>query len=175
MREAPSLVFSIQRIRAALPQRSGARDGTFQLTNWTAPGRHRIFADTQSPKKGTTMPRYVDGFVIPIRKSKLAAYRAMAAKCGKIWKEHGALEFIESVGDDLKIKGMVMSFPKMAATKSGETVLFSFIIYKSRKQRDAVNKKVMADPRLKAMMGPKDQPFDFKRMAYGGFKVIVDQ
>ncbi|HEY5552550.1 MAG TPA: DUF1428 domain-containing protein [Opitutaceae bacterium] len=120
------------------------------------------------------MPRYVDGFVIPIRTSKLASYRTMAAKAGRIWKEHGALEYLEAVGDDLKIKGMVMTFPKMAATKAGETVLFSFIVYKSRKHRDSVNKKVMADPRLRAMMDPKDAPFDFKRMAYGGFKAIVD-
>jgi uncharacterized protein YbaA (DUF1428 family) len=129
---------------------------------------------TQPPNKGEAMPRYVDGFVIPIHKSKLVAYRAMAAKAGKIWKEHGALEYVEAIGDDLKIKGMVMTFPKMAAIKPRETVLFSFIVYKSRRHRDAVNKKVMADPRLQAMMDPKHSPFDFKRMAYGGFKTLVD-
>jgi uncharacterized protein YbaA (DUF1428 family) len=126
-------------------------------------------------KPKTTMPRYVDGFVIPIRKTKVAAYRTMAAKAGKIWKEHGALEFIESVGDDFKIEGIVMTFPKLAKLKAGETALFSLIIYKSSKHRDAVNRKVMADPRIHAMMSnPKDSPFDMKRMAYGGFKAIVD-
>lgn len=120
------------------------------------------------------MPRYVDGFVIPIKKSKLPAYRRMATLAGKIWKEYGAVDYIEAVGDDLKIKGMVSSFPKMAKTKSGETVLFSFIVYKSRSHRDAVNKKVMADPRLKAMCDPKNSPFDFRRMAYGGFEALVD-
>jgi len=122
----------------------------------------------------TTMPRYVDGFVIPIRKTKVAAYRTMAAKAGRIWKEHGALEFIESVGDDFKIEGIVMTFPKLAKLKAGETALFSFIIYRSRRHRDSVNKKVMADPRIHAMMSPEDSPFDMKRMAYGGFKAIVD-
>lgn len=120
------------------------------------------------------MPRYVDGFVIPIRKKNLAAYRHMASKAGKVWKEYGALDYIEAVGDDLKIKGMVSSFPKIAKTKGGETVLFSFIVYKSRQHRDAVNKKVMADPRLQQMCDPKNSPFDFKRMAYGGFKALVD-
>lgn len=120
------------------------------------------------------MPTYVDGFVIPIKKSKLAAYRTIAAKAGKIWKEHGALSYIEAAGDDLKIKGMVTSFPKIAKTKSGETVCFSFITYKSRAHRDAVNKKVMADPRIAAMCDPKNSPFDFRRMAYGGFKAFVE-
>ncbi len=120
------------------------------------------------------MPRYVDGFVIPLKKKNLAAYRRMAAKAGKLWKEHGALEYMECAGDDLKIKGMVASFPKLARLKAGETVLFSFIIYKSRKHRDAVNRKVMADPRIQAMCDPKNSPFDFRRMIYGGFKAIVD-
>ena len=119
------------------------------------------------------MPRYVDGFVFPVRKSKIGAYRAMAAKAGRIWKEHGALEYVEAVGDDLRIKGMVMTFPKMAALKPGETVLFSFIVYKSRRHRDAVNKKVMADPRMAKMMN-RTMPFDPKRMAYGGFKAVVE-
>ncbi|HYC72314.1 MAG TPA: DUF1428 domain-containing protein [Opitutaceae bacterium] len=120
------------------------------------------------------MPTYVDGFVIPLKKKNVAAYRKMAAKAGKVWKEHGAVEYIEAVGDDLKIKGMVNSFPKIAKVKSGETVFFSFITYKSRKHRDAVNKKVMADPRLASMMDPKKAPFDFRRMAYGGFKAVVE-
>ncbi|MDQ5977142.1 MAG: hypothetical protein QG602_114 [Verrucomicrobiota bacterium] len=120
------------------------------------------------------MPRYVDGFVIPLKKKNLAAYRRIAAKAGKIWKKHGALDYVEAAGDDLKIKGMVTSFPKLAKTKGGETVLFSFIIYKSRAHRDAVNKKVMADPAIQNMCDPKNSPFDFKRMAYGGFKALVD-
>lgn len=120
------------------------------------------------------MPTYVDGFVIPIKKKNVAAYRTMAAKAGKVWKEYGALTYIEALGDDLKIKGMVANFPKLAKLKSGETVLFSFITYKSRAHRDAVNKKVMADPRLAAMCDPKKSPFDFRRMAYGGFKAIVE-
>ena len=118
--------------------------------------------------------KYVDGFVIPIRKSKVPAYLRMAKAAGKVWKEYGAVEYIEAAGDDLKIKGMVNSFPKMAKTKSGETVFFSFIVYKSRAHRDAVNKKVMADPRIQAMCNPKDSPFDFRRMAYGGFKALVE-
>lgn len=120
------------------------------------------------------MPRYVDGFLIPMKKKNLAAYRRMAVAAGKIWKEHGALEYIEAAGDDLKIKGMVSSFPKVTRMKAGETVFFSFIIYKSRRHRDAVNKKVMADPRIQALCNPKDTPFDFRRMNYGGFQALVD-
>ena len=120
------------------------------------------------------MPRYVDGFVIPIKKKNLEAYRSMAAKASKVWKKYGALDYLEAVGDDLKIKGMVASFPKIAKIKSGETVLFSFITYKSRAHRDAVNKKVMKDPELQNLCDPKNSPFDFKRMAYGGFKALVD-
>lgn len=120
------------------------------------------------------MPRYVDGFVIPVPKRKLAAYQKMAAQAGKVWKEYGALAYFEGVGDDLKIKGIVTQFPKLAKTKSSETVVFSYIVYKSRAHRDAVNKKVMADPRLAKMCDPKNPPFDFKRLAYGGFKALVD-
>ena len=120
------------------------------------------------------MPRYIDGFVIPIKKTKLAAYRKIAAKAGRIWKEYGAVAYVECVGDDLNIPDMGTTFPKLAQTKAGETVVFSYIVYKSRKQRDSVNKKVMADPRLLAMCDPKKSPFDFKRMAYGGFQVLVD-
>lgn len=120
------------------------------------------------------MPRYTDGFVIPIKKTKLAAYRAMAAKAGKIWKEHGALAYLEGVGDDLKIAGLATTFPKLVKAKPGETVLFSFIVYRSRKHRDAVNRKVMADPRIQAMCDPESPPFDMKRMAYGGFQALVD-
>lgn len=120
------------------------------------------------------MPRYVDGFLIPIKKKNLAAYRRIAAAAGKIWKEHGALDYVEAAGDDLRIKGMVSSFPKVTRMKAGETVFFSFITYKSRRHRDAVNKKVMADPRIHALCNPKDTPFDFKRMNYGGFSALVD-
>lgn len=116
---------------------------------------------------------YVDGFVIPISKKRLGAYRRMAAKAGKVWREHGAIAFKECVGDDLAAKG-VLPFPRMTKAKPGETVLFSFIVYKSRAHRDKVNAKVMKDPRIAAMCDPKDMPFDVKRMAYGGFKSIVD-
>jgi uncharacterized protein YbaA (DUF1428 family) len=117
--------------------------------------------------------RYVDGFVMPVPKKNLAAYRLMAQKAGRIWREHGALEYMECVGDDLKPKFGAL-FPKMAKLKSGETVVFSWIVYKSRAHRDRVNAKVMKDPRLAASMDPASMPFDMKRMAYGGFKVLVD-
>jgi uncharacterized protein YbaA (DUF1428 family) len=119
------------------------------------------------------MPRYVDGFVLPIPKKNLQAYRRMAQKAGKIWREHGALEFRECVGDDFKMK-MGVPFPRLVKLKPGETVAFSWIVYKSRAHRDGVNAKVMKDPRLAKMMDPKAMPFDSKRMAYGGFKVLVD-
>lgn len=116
---------------------------------------------------------YVDGFVLPVPKKNLPAYRRMSAKAGKIWREHGAIEYREAVGDDLKVK-MGLPFSKLAKPKAGETVVFSWIVYKSRKHRDAVNKKVMSDKRLASMMEGKAMPFDVKRMAYGGFNVIVD-
>lgn len=120
------------------------------------------------------MPRYVDGFVIPVPKRKLAAYRRMARLGGKVWMDHGALEYMECLGDDLKAP-FGIPFTKLAKTKPGETVVFSFIVYKSRKHRDAVNAKVMKDPRMAAMMDPKDMPMDCKRVAYGGFKSFVDR
>ena len=116
---------------------------------------------------------YVDGFVIPVPRRNLAAYRRMARLAGKVWKEHGALEYRECVGDDLKVKGL-RPFTAQARTRPGETVLFSWIVYKSRAHRDRVNAKVMKDPRLAKMMDPKSMPFDTRRMAYGGFKTIVD-
>ena len=116
--------------------------------------------------------RYVDGFVLPVPKKNLPAYRRMAQLGGKIWREHGALEYRECVGDDLKTK-MGIAFPRLAKVKSGETVCFSWIVYKSRAHRDKVNAKVMADPRLMKICDPKDMPFDCKRMAYGGFQVLV--
>ena len=119
------------------------------------------------------MARYVDGFLLPVPKKNLAAYRRMATKAGKIWMEHGALEYLECAGDDLKVKYGV-AFPKTMKSKAGETVFFSFIVYKSRKHRDQVNAAVMKDERLRKMMGPKEMPFDMKRMNYGGFEAIVD-
>ena len=118
------------------------------------------------------MPKYVDGFVVPVPKKKLDAYQAMARKAGKIWKEHGALEFVETVADDVK-PGKLTSFPQSVALKAGEVVVFSYIVFKSRRHRDSVNKKVMADPRLNDMTDMKNMPFDAKRMIYGGFSVLV--
>lgn len=116
---------------------------------------------------------YVDGFVVPVPKRKLSAYRAMARKAGKIWKEYGALEFRECVADDVKF-GKRTSFPRAVQRKSGETVVFSYIVYRSRADRDRINKKVMKDKRLAESMDPRTMPFDAKRMIYGGFRVIVD-
>jgi len=119
------------------------------------------------------MPKYVDGFLIAIPKDKIEEYRKISRKAGKIWKEHGALEYRETIGDDLDIAGMPgPSFPKRIRLKENETVVFSWILYKSKAHRDRVNKKVMADPRL--AMDAKQMPFDAKRMSYGGFEVLVD-
>jgi uncharacterized protein YbaA (DUF1428 family) len=116
---------------------------------------------------------YVDGFVVPVPEENLQAYRRIAQKAGKIWREYGALQYVEAVGDDLDNKFGV-SFPKQLKLKPGETVLFSWIVYKSRKHRDEVNEKVMKDPRLAKMMKDDAMPFDVKRMVYGGFKFLVD-
>jgi uncharacterized protein YbaA (DUF1428 family) len=118
------------------------------------------------------MAHYVDGFLIPVPKRKLAAYRQMAQKAGKVWREHGALDYRECVGDDLKIK-MGLPFPRGIKSKPGEAIVFSWILYKSRAHRDSVNAKVMKDPRLAKMMND-EMPFDAKRMMYGGFKTIVE-
>jgi len=115
---------------------------------------------------------YIDGFVLPVPKKKLDAYRRIARKAGKIWREHGALEYVECVADDVK-PGKVTSFPQAVKLKSGEAVWFSWIVYKSRQHRDRVNAKVMKDKRLAPMMDPKAMPFDGKRMFWGGFKVMV--
>jgi uncharacterized protein YbaA (DUF1428 family) len=115
---------------------------------------------------------YVDGFVVPIPKSKVDAYRRMARKAGKIWREHGALEVKECIADDVPM-GKVTSFPRSVKRKPSETVAFSWITYKSRAHRDRVNAKVMKDPRI-AGMDEDATPFDMKRMIYGGFKVVVD-
>ena len=116
------------------------------------------------------MAKYVDGFVLPVAKRNIAAYRRMAQTAGKVWRDHGALDYKECVGDDLNVK-MGMPFPRGIRSKTGETIVFAYIVYKSRAHRDKVNAKVMKDPRLKM---PKSMPFDVKRMLYGGFKVIVD-
>jgi uncharacterized protein YbaA (DUF1428 family) len=117
--------------------------------------------------------RYVDGYVLPVPKRKMGAYRRMAAKAGRIWREHGAVEYRECVGDDLAVKGL-MPFPRQMRLKPGETVVFSWIVFKSRSHRDRVNAKVMKDPRLAGSMDPKAMPFDVKRMVYGGFRLLVD-
>ena len=114
---------------------------------------------------------YVDGFVVPVPKKKLEAYRRLARKAGKIWREHGALEFKECVADDVKV-GKWTSFPRSVKLKRGETVVFSYIVYKSRAHRDKVNAKAMKDKRF-AGMDMKSMPFDGKRMIYGGFKILV--
>src|SRR5690349_11047146 len=116
---------------------------------------------------------YVDGFVLVVPKKNLKAYASMAKIGGKIWREHGALEYRECVGDDLAPK-FGLPFPKLTKIKSGETVVFSWITYKSKAHRDKVNAKVMTDPRLAASMVGKEMPFDMKRMAYGGFKILVE-
>ena len=116
---------------------------------------------------------YVDGFILPIPKKKRDAYKAIARKAGKVWREHGALDYKECIADDVK-PGKWTSFPQSVKLKKDEVVWFSWILYKSRKDRDRILKKVMADKRLAKMMDPKAMPFDMKRMIYGGFKVMVD-
>jgi len=116
---------------------------------------------------------YVDGFVLPVPKRNLAAYRRMARKAGKVWMDHGAVEYRECVAEDVK-PGKLTSFPQSVKLKRGETVVFAWIVFKSRAHRDRVNAKVMKDPRLADMMDPKSMPFDSKRMIYGGFEVMID-
>jgi uncharacterized protein YbaA (DUF1428 family) len=119
-----------------------------------------------------SLEKYVDGFLIPIAKDKVSEYREIAQKAGEVWKEHGALEYYECVGDDLDNEGMV-SFKKAADTSEEETVIFSWIVFESREHRDRVNAIVMNDSRIKEMMETGPEPFDYKRMAYGGFKTLV--
>ncbi len=116
---------------------------------------------------------YVDGFVVPVPKKNLKAYIAMSKKASKVWKDYGALDYKECVADDVSV-GKVTSFPRSVKMKKNETVVFSYIVYKSRAARDKCMAKVMKDPRLAEMMDPKKMPFDGKRMFFGGFKVIVD-
>ena len=118
------------------------------------------------------MANYVDGFVLPIPKKNAAKYRAIAQLAGKVWRDHGALQYVEAMGDDVK-PGKWTSFPQSVKLKAGEVPWFSWIVFKSRKHRDQVNAKVMKDPRLAKMMNPEAMPFDGKRMIYGGFKVMV--
>jgi uncharacterized protein YbaA (DUF1428 family) len=118
------------------------------------------------------MARYVDGFVMPLPKKNLEAYRRIAKQGARIWREHGALEYYECVGDDLKVK-WGRTFPRQLSLKPGETVIFSWIVYKSRAHRDRVNAKVMKDPRMNTPEMQKAMPFDMKRMCYGGFDVLV--
>ncbi|MDP3843656.1 MAG: DUF1428 domain-containing protein [Oxalobacteraceae bacterium] len=116
---------------------------------------------------------YVDGFVLPLPKKNVDAYREVASKCGAIWREHGALQFRECIADDVK-PGKLTSFPQSVNLEPDETVIFSWIVYESRAHRDEVNDKVMKDPRMADMMNPANMPFDGKRMIYGGFEVLVD-
>jgi uncharacterized protein YbaA (DUF1428 family) len=119
------------------------------------------------------MARYVDGFVVPVPKRKMTAYRKMARTAGRVWRELGALEYVECAADDVSI-GKVTSFPRSVKLKAGETVVFSYIVYKSRADRDRITRKVMKDSRLAKMMDLKNLPFDAKRMFWGGFRTIVD-
>jgi uncharacterized protein YbaA (DUF1428 family) len=118
------------------------------------------------------MARYVDGFLLVVPKRKVEAYREMSRKAGKLWMRYGAIQYVESAGDDLNVK-MGVPFPRLVRLKAGETVIFSWIVYKSRAHRDRVNAKVMKDPAM-ANMDPKEMPFDMKRMYFGGFQVLVD-
>lgn len=118
------------------------------------------------------MSNYTDGFVIPVPRDKIDEYRTCAELAGKVWCEHDALEYRESIGEDMKAENMV-SFPQLAGAKEDEVVVFAWITYESREHRDEVNAKVMADPRLADMMDSENQPFDCTRMAYGGFQTLV--
>ncbi|MFZ4762205.1 MAG: DUF1428 domain-containing protein [Alphaproteobacteria bacterium] len=118
---------------------------------------------------------YVDGFVIPVKKENIEAYRKMAEKGAEIWIEHGALDYKECVLDDSNESEWCTTFEKATQSKEGETIIFSYIVYKDRAHRDAVNAKVMADPRMKDGCNLETAPFDFKRMAYGGFQTIVEK
>ena len=119
------------------------------------------------------MARYVDGFVLPVPSANLATYKKIARAASKVWKDHGCLQYLEAVEDDVK-PGKWTSFPQSVKLKKGEVVIFAFAIFASRKARDTANKKIMADPRLAKMMDPKKMPFDGKRMFWGGFKSIVE-
>ena len=116
---------------------------------------------------------YVDGFVVPVAQQNIERYKAMSIACGKIWRELGALEFRECMGDDVK-PGKLTSFPQSVNLEDGEVVFFSWIVYESRAKRDEINDKIMKDPRMAEWMKPENMPFDGKRMVYGGFEMVVD-
>ena len=118
------------------------------------------------------MNRYIDGFVIPVPKNRIEDYRLVAEKAAKIWKEHGALDYWECVGDDMDVKD-ILSFPQLANAKPDETIVFSWVVFESREARDAANAKIFEDPRMTEMMDASNQVFDSKRMAYGGFNELV--
>jgi uncharacterized protein YbaA (DUF1428 family) len=119
--------------------------------------------------------RYVDGFVLPVPRKKLRAYREMARQAARVWRKHGALEYVEAVGDDLNPKYAAIKFPRTIKARPGEAVVFSFVVFKSRAHRDRVNARVMKDPLMNdPQYADKPMPFDMKRMAYGGFKVLVE-
>jgi uncharacterized protein YbaA (DUF1428 family) len=122
--------------------------------------------------KETDMANYVDAFVLPVARDNLDAYRKMAETAGEVWREHGALDYVECIADDVK-PGKVTSFPQAVDLKEGEVVIFAYVTYASREKRDEVMAKVMSDPRLSGM-APKDMPFDGMRMFWGGFKVWVE-
>src|SRR6266850_1151701 len=129
--------------------------------------------DVARPSELEVWMAYVDGFILPVPVKNLGAYRRMAQLAGKVWREHGALDYREYVADDVKV-GKLTSFPRSVKLKRGETVIFAWIAYKSRAHRDQVNAKVMKDPRLAKMMDPKAMPFDGKRMFWGGFKLLIE-
>ncbi|HSA54583.1 MAG TPA: DUF1428 domain-containing protein [Gemmatimonadaceae bacterium] len=120
------------------------------------------------------MARYVDGFLIPIPKKNVKRYQSIARAAGRIWREYGALEYVECVGDDVSMKGSPASFPRRVRAKPNEAVVFSWIVYRSKAHRDRVNKKIMKDPRILKMMERQENPFDPKKMSYGGFEVLVE-
>ncbi len=119
------------------------------------------------------MPRYVDGFVLPVPAKNVAAYRKIARLASKVWLEHGALEYVECMADDLNVPPGLLAFTDMVKPKRGETIMFSYIVYASKAQRNRISKKVMEDPRLAHLMKPDAMPFDLSRMACGGFKILV--
>jgi uncharacterized protein YbaA (DUF1428 family) len=146
-----------------------------RLLNCYAGSRDLSNADEvhHNPTLRRTVMAYVDGFVVPVKKSKMDAYLEMSRQCGRIWREHGALEYRESVGDDVK-PGKLTSFPQSVMLEEDEVVVFSWIVYESRAKRDEVNEKVMKDPRMAELAKPEDMPFDGKRLIYGGFEMILD-
>ncbi len=125
-----------------------------------------------NPQKEKDMNRYIDGFVIPVPKNRIDDYRLVAEKAAKMWKEHGALDYWECVGDDMDVKD-ILSFPQLANAKPDETIIFSWVVFESREARDAANAKIFEDPRMKEMMDASNSIFDCKRMAYDGFNELV--